>query len=73
MTDICSECLEHRPGDERVEAGYKCNFCAYGIFIAKTEMSEAEIDYAIMKHEEMSDADLTDGQSEAHTLTKKER
>ena len=28
--EICSECGEHRPGDERVKAGIKCGLCAYG-------------------------------------------
>ena len=28
-TDICQECGQHRPGDDRVKAGMKCGFCAY--------------------------------------------
>ena len=28
--EVCPECLEPRPGDERVEAGMKCGPCAYG-------------------------------------------
>lgn len=26
----CAECGKYRPGDERVRAGMKCGFCAYG-------------------------------------------
>lgn len=26
----CPECLEERPDDERVKAGMKCSYCAYG-------------------------------------------
>ena len=29
-SDICGECGEHRPDDDRVKAGMKCRFCAYG-------------------------------------------
>jgi hypothetical protein len=28
--EICPECGQHRPGDERVKAGMKCGLCAYG-------------------------------------------
>lgn len=27
--EICPECCQPRPGDERVKAGMKCGFCAY--------------------------------------------
>jgi predicted amidophosphoribosyltransferase len=27
--DRCPECLQLRPGDERVRAGMKCSFCTY--------------------------------------------
>ena len=27
--DICPECGEHRPDDNRVKAGMKCGHCAY--------------------------------------------
>lgn len=27
--EVCPECEEHRPEDERVKAGMKCGFCAY--------------------------------------------
>ena len=27
---ICGECGEPRPDDDRVKAGMKCGFCAYG-------------------------------------------
>ena len=27
---ICGECGEERPDDDRVKAGMKCGFCAYG-------------------------------------------
>jgi len=26
---VCPECQQRRPGDERVEDGMKCSFCAY--------------------------------------------
>lgn len=28
--EMCPECEEHRPDDDRVAAGMKCGFCAYG-------------------------------------------
>jgi len=28
--NFCPECLQYRPDDERVKAGLKCRFCAYG-------------------------------------------
>lgn len=27
---VCPECGEFRPDDDRVQAGMKCGFCAYG-------------------------------------------
>jgi len=27
--DVCPECGQHRPDDERVRNGMKCSFCAY--------------------------------------------
>jgi len=27
--EICPECEEHRPDDERVKTGMKCSFCTY--------------------------------------------
>lgn len=30
----CHECGEEREGDDRVLAGMKCRFCAYGIYFS---------------------------------------
>lgn len=57
MPDICFECGEHCPDDERVKAGMKCGRCAYG-------------DFSL---EALSEADLSDEASEAHIKLKKGR
>ena len=35
--NTCPECGEERPDDDRVKAGMKCGFCAYGQENEKTE------------------------------------
>lgn len=70
-TDVCPECLESRPGDERVKAGMKCGLCSYNETPAFEHL--LILSGATIKRVELSESDLTDGQAEAHYKPRKER
>lgn len=40
----CIECGEYRPDDERVKAGMKCGYCAYGSERNPETVNEDDID-----------------------------